>query len=37
MHIKVKRHDKGSAVQIQTDSEIALQTAVTWSLGHQKG
>jgi hypothetical protein len=29
MHIKVKRHKKGSAVQSWTDSEILLQTAVT--------
>jgi hypothetical protein len=29
MHIKVKRHEKGSAIQIWTDSEIALQTIVT--------
>jgi hypothetical protein len=29
MHIKVKRHEKGSAVQIWIDSEITLKTAVT--------
>jgi hypothetical protein len=29
MHIKVKRHEKGSAIQIWTDSEITLKTAVT--------
>jgi hypothetical protein len=29
MHIKVKSHEKGSAVQIWTDSEIPLQTTVT--------
>jgi len=28
MHIKVKRHKKGFAVQIWTDSKIPLKTAV---------
>jgi hypothetical protein len=37
MHIKVKRHTKGSAVEIWTDSEIALQIAVTLLIDHQKG
>jgi hypothetical protein len=37
MHIKVKRHKKGSAVQIWTDLEIALQTAITLLIDHQKG
>jgi hypothetical protein len=29
MHIKGKRHEKGSVVQIWTDSEITLKTVVT--------
>jgi hypothetical protein len=29
MCINVERHEKGSAVQIWTDSEIIIQTAIT--------
>jgi hypothetical protein len=29
MQIKIKRHEKVSAVQIWIDSEITLQTAIT--------